>query len=148
MDPAGSPTVFKPDFSHGQPVMVYKTKQDYYNNVPVLLSDDKSEITMYPHPSDLRSNDAFSLPTKLKNGYLLDNRGITKNVAFLKLTYEQYSRLESVPSLKELQQLIIDKDPLLELCYCGSKTAFTNTEIQLNQLIDTKKLRSSCKIVK
>ena len=35
----------------GPQTIVYKTKKDYYNLVPVLLSDDKTEIISYPHLS-------------------------------------------------------------------------------------------------
>lgn len=66
-----------------QPVIVYKTKSDYFNLVPVVLSDDKSKIISYPSPTDINSS---LLPTKLKNGYLIDNKGIQPNVAFLSFT--------------------------------------------------------------
>lgn len=141
---------FKPDFVNvsAPPTLVYKTKADYNNLVPVLLSDDKTEIISYPHPSDIKVGNALSLPTLLNNGYLLDNRGIGLNVAFLKLTYEEYSKLESAPTLKELYDLIIDKDPLLELCNCGNSKAFTDKKEQLNKVISSKKLRTTCKVIK
>jgi hypothetical protein len=139
---------FTPVFTAGPPVLVYKTKGNYNNLVPVLLSDDKSEIVSYPHPKDLKTGSGYPLPVILKDGFLLDNRGIGKNVAFLKISYEEYAKLENAPSLKELFDKIIDKDPLTELCNCGIKTAFTDEVNQLNYLIDNKKLRSTCKIIK
>lgn len=143
-------TMFKPDFNNisAPPTLVYKTKANYNNLVPVLLSDDKTEIISYPHPSDLKVGNVLALPTLLKNGYLLDNRGIGINVAFLKLTYEEYSKLENVPSLKELYELIIDKEPLVELCNCGNSKAFTDKKEQLNKVISSKKLRATCKTIK
>jgi hypothetical protein len=137
-----------PVFVPGPPVLVYKTKTNYNNFVPVILSDDKSEIVSYPHPSDIKTEDGYQTPVILHKGYLLDNRGIGKNVAFLNITYEDYAKLREVPTLKELYGLIIDKDPLIELCNCGVKTAFTNQTKQLNELIDSNKLRIICKIVK
>ena len=130
------------------PVLVYKTKRNYNNLVPILLSDDGKTIISYPHPKDLIVGSGYPLPTILNDGYLIDNRGIGRNVAFLNITYEEYSKLENVPSIEELYKLIIDKEPLLELCNCGTKTNFTNIEKEINELIDNKKLRTVCKIIK
>lgn len=132
----------------GPQALVYKTKKDYNNLVPVLLSDDKSEIILYPHPKDLMIGSGYPLPTSLNNGYLLDNRGIGKNVAFLKLTYQEYSEFKSLPALDELYGYIIDKNPLTELCDCGNKTIFSDLRKQLNQLIDKGMLRKTCKTIK
>ena len=139
---------FVPQYAPGPQILVYKTKGDYYNLVPILLSDDKTEIVSYPHPNDLKVGSRYALPAFLNNEYLLDNRGIGKNVAFLKLTYQEYSELQNPPSLTELYNYIIDKDPLKELCDCGNKAAFTDIEKQLNDLIDKKKLRTTCKAIK
>ncbi len=139
---------FVPQYTPGPPALIYKTNKDYSNLVPVLLSDDKTEIISYPHPSDLKVGSGYPLPTFLNKGYLLDNRGIGKNVAFLKLTYKEYSELKEVPKLKELYSYIIDNEPLKELCDCGNKTAFTDIEKQLNSIIDNNKLRTTCKRIK
>ncbi len=139
---------FKPDFIAAPPTIVYKTKSNYNNLVPVILSEDKKDIISYPHPKDVKVGDALALPTLLKNGYLLDNRGIGVDVAFLKITYEEYSKLENAPTLKELYELIIDKDPLVELCNCGNSKVFTNKIKQLNNVIGAKKLRTICKPIK
>jgi len=139
---------FVPVFTSGPPVLVYKTKANYNNLVPVTLSDDRSEIVSYPHPKDIRKGSGYTLPDLLLNGYLLDNRGIGKNVAFLKLTYEEYSKLENAPPLSDLYKLIIDNDPLTELCNCGNKTAFKDEIVQLNKIIEDNKLRTICKVIK
>jgi hypothetical protein len=139
---------FAPVFASGPPILVYKTKSNYDNLVPVILSDDKLKIISYPHPKDLISGDRYLLPDLLKNGYLLDNKGIGKNVAFLKLTYEEYARLENAPSLNDLYVLIIDKDPLTELCDCGIKSGSNELISQLNKIIEKNKLRTICKTIK
>ncbi|TAH38959.1 MAG: hypothetical protein EYC69_13635 [Bacteroidetes bacterium] len=139
---------FTPVFASGPPVLVYKTKADFDSLVPVMLSDDKSEIVSYPHPDDLKSGNSYSVPSTLSGGYLLDNRGIGLNVAFLKFTYEEYAKLENIPSLKELYASIKEKDPLTELCNCGIKSAFTDVNSQVNSLIENKRLRTSCKVLK
>jgi hypothetical protein len=139
---------FTPQFIAGPPTLLYKTNSNYNNLVPVLLSDDKTEIVSYPHPTDITVGSGYALPTILKGGYLLDNRGINKNVAFLRMTYEEYAKLKNAPTLKELYNLIIDKNPLTELCDCGNKKAFTDIEAQLNKLIDSNTLRTKCKTIK
>lgn len=117
-------------------VIIYKTKKDYSHRVPVILSEDKTQILSYPHPADLVLGDKLALPMPLHKGYLLDNRGIGKHVAFLKYTYEAYSKLKDAPSIEELQQNILDRDPLLELWDCGKKTYFRDLEKDLNECID------------
>lgn len=114
------------DFS-GPPTFVYKTKADYSQNVPVTLSDDKTAIIAYPSPQDIYINGQLATPTSLSNGYLLDNRGINANVAFLKMTYTEYSKLKEAPLLKIMYSQIIDKDPLTELCNCGNRLQYANS---------------------
>jgi hypothetical protein len=140
--------IFQPQFTPGPKILVYKTKKDYGNFVPVLLSADKTEIISYPHPNDLKVGNGFPFPTALNNHYLLDNRGINENVAFLKLTYEEYSELKSIPTLQELFDNILDNDPLTELCDCGNKSALSDPVKQLNLIISNDKLREICKTIK
>ena len=129
-------------------VIIYKTTNDYSKNVPVILSDDKTQIVSYPHPSDLILGDNFAYPSKLHKGYLLDNRGIGKNVAFLRFTYEEYAKLQIVPTLKQLYENIIDKNPLIEMWNCGTKINYHDLEKQLNELIDENLLIEKCKQIK
>lgn len=129
-------------------IVIYKTTKDYSHNVPVILSDDKTQIVSYPHPSDLIFDNRLALPSALNNGYLLDNRGIQKNVAFLKYTYEEYSKLKDVPPLQDLYKAIIDKDPLTELWDCGSKATYADVQKQLNESIDKNLLSEKFKRIK
>ncbi len=119
----------------GPSAMVYKTKKDYSENVPVMLSADGSKIVSYPSLKDVYYKGKLAYPSKLNDGYLLDNRGIAINVAFLSITYEKYSQLKSVPLLVELYEMIIDKDPLTELYNCGNRYRFKDEVKDLNQLI-------------
>jgi hypothetical protein len=130
------------------PVLVYKTKRNYNNLVPILMSEDGKTIISYPHPKDLIVGSGYPLPTILNSGYLIDNRGIGKNVAFLSISYEEYSKLQNVPSIEELYMMIIDKEPLLEFCNCGTKSNFTNIEKEINYLIANNKLNTICKLIK
>lgn len=129
-------------------VVIYKTTKNYSQNVPVILLKDKMQIVSYPHPSDLYYNGKFALPEVLHNGYLLDNRGINKNVAFLKYTYKEYSKFTDAPTLDELFKNIIDKEPLIELWDCGKQANFTDLQKQLNEMIDKNQLIEKCKRVK
>ncbi len=120
----------------GPKVIIYKTKADYYHNVPVTLSEDKSEIVSYPGIKDIFYKGELAYPTKLNDNFLLDNRGIDKNVAFLKYTYEQYSKLDKTPTIDELFANILDNDPITEMYYCGSKFDYKDLVNQLNVAID------------
>jgi hypothetical protein len=123
------------NFKDGHQTVIYKTKKNYNNLVPVILSDDKSQIVSYPHPKDVFYMGELSYPIELKDGYLLDNRGINSNVAFLSITYEEYSKLETVPLLDELYKMILEIDPLTEIYNCGNRYTFKNEISDLNRVI-------------
>ena len=116
--------------------LVYKTRADYFNRVPVLMNAEKNRIISYPDPTDLVYGNTLTLPTHLKNGYLLDNRGIGTNVAFLTYSYETYSALPKVPALNQLMDSLLDKNPLVELWDCGSRSLYKKEVEELNTLID------------
>lgn len=132
----------------GAPVMIYKTKGDYRNLVPVALAADGKSIVSYPAPKDVKTEAGYQTPTALHNGYLLDNRGITPNVAFLKYSYEEYAALTALPTLAELYGAIKVKNPLTELYDCAGQTVRQNRETEVNKLIDEGSLRTKCKVLK
>ena len=116
------------------PTIIYKTKKNYDKNVAIFLSDDKTKITGFPATTDVS---AKNYPTVLKKGYLLDNRGIGKNVAFISMTYEEYAALRRTPSTAELENMIIDKDPIKEMYYCAHGVKYSDST-ELDKLIDSK----------
>jgi hypothetical protein len=132
----------------GPPTIIYKMKKDYSHNVPVTLSDDKTNIVNYPAIEDVSLNGSYPFPTLLKKGYYLDNRGIGPNIAFTKYSYEEYSKLISTPSGPELWQSIIDKDPLTEMYNCGNRLGFSDIELEMNKLIETGDIVKKCKKLK
>jgi len=132
------------DFKSGPPTIVYKTSEDYTEYVPVTLSEDKSKITSFPHPKDLFLNGELALPTKLSDGFLLDNRGIDTNVAFLSIKYNAYSKLKSAPNPDSLLTLILDDEPLQAFYNCGSKYIFKDIVTELNGMIESSRLQG-CK---
>jgi hypothetical protein len=116
------------------PAVVYKTRADYRKFVPITLNSDRSAIQSYPASSDIYYDGQLAVPTELINGYLLDNRGITAQTAFLNITYEEYSQLKEV-NLDFLWKRIQDATPLIELYHCGYRNSFTNEVEELNQII-------------
>lgn len=129
------------------PVVIYKTRNDYANLVPITLSDDGYNITSYPDPKDLAIDENYLKPTKLKKGYLLDNRGITRNTAFIKMSYEVYAQLKEAPSLEKLKDLIIDRDPFEKIYNCGTRSDYNDLIPELNKIIVKKKFAENFKRV-
>ncbi len=129
------------------PVIIYKTKADYSHLVPVTLNETGDKVVSYPAPSDLYSNGILAIPVQLDKGYLLDIRGVHPHTAFTSYTYENYSQLESAPSVQDLLNSIVDPDPFEELYDCGNRSQFENMEKDLNKLI-RKKFRDCKSLMK
>ena len=120
----------------GPKLFIYKTKGDYSKLVPVTLSADKKTVVSYPDIKDIFFNGNLAYPTPLHKGYLLDNRGIDRNSAFLKLSYEEYSKLPRTPDSEELFKLILDPDPFTTLLRYDKQISRENAEKELNDRID------------
>ncbi|WP_099076540.1 hypothetical protein [Nostoc linckia] len=144
---AGSTNTSAQEKITGPNAIIYKTKKDYGNKVPVILSEDKTEIVSYPHPSDLSLEDGLPTPEKLKKGYWLDRRGINKNVAFLNISYADYAALKAPPSVSDMYAMIVDKDPLTAMCDCGKLAKYKQPVKELNKLIGKRKFKRNCKTV-
>ena len=123
-------------FAAGPQAIIYKTTGDYSDFVPVLMNAQKTKIVSYPAPSDVYYLGKLAKPTLLKNGYLLDNRGINEHVAFLNYTYEEYSKLPEAPSMEQMMKNIRSLHPLTEFVNCGLRTQYKNEVEELNNLID------------
>jgi len=149
---AAAPSGSSSDVKSGQnsvaspPCIVYKTKLDYSKNIPVILSDDQSRIVSYPDVKDIYFKGGLAYPAALNDGFLLDNRGIGPHVAFLSITYEQYSKMDKTPSSSELFELIIDKDPLIEMYQCGNRSKYSDIENELNKLISSGNITTCIKL--
>jgi len=89
----------------------------------------------YPAPLDLFRNGSLAYPTALAKGFLLDNRGVSPNTAFLKMTYEEYSKLKDVPDLDVLFKQILDKDPMNEVYSLGNRNRFKDEVAEINSII-------------
>lgn len=135
------------DYSASPAAIIYKTKNDYYNKIPVTLNDDKTKIVSYPDPKDIYYNGHLAYPTKLDSGYLLDNRGINRNTVFLNITYYEYSKRTDVLALSEMMDMIIDKSPFIELYDCGNRYQYRDIVNDLNKVIDNKQLNKFKRIL-
>ncbi len=126
--------------SAGPKVIIYKTSEDYFDKVPVTLSEDKSKIVSFPGIKDVYFEGELAYPTRLINGFLLDNRGINENSAFLKLTYEEYSNLDKTPEVAELFTMIVNDNPFTEMYNCGKKFDYKDLVTELNDQIGNNEL--------
>ena len=130
----------------GPKAIIYQTKEDYSKLVPVILSNDKNTIESYPDVKDVYFNGSLAYPTRLHKGYWLDNRGIGKNVAFLSVTYEEYSKLPKTPSPEELIMMITETQPIINMYSCGLKSSFMDIVKELNTKIDADDFSTFTKI--
>ncbi len=131
-------------------ILIYKAKGNHRNLVPVQLSEDKKTVVSYPDPVDIKtgSQAQAGLPVSLHNGYWLDKQGVGLNTAFISMTCSHYAKLKSAPDPAELYKMIADKNPITELCDCGVREQGKYSVKQLNELIDKKRLRKECKILR
>ena len=121
--------------SPGPHVIIYKTRENYFMHVPVVLSEDKKSLVSYPAPGDVFYNGDLAYPVKLEDGFLLDRRGITPQSGFLSWTYYEYSRFEKTPSPPELLMKMLDDDPFTLIYDCGRPTQYKDIVNELNEKI-------------
>lgn len=93
--------------------VIYRTSGDYNDNVPVTLSADGKSLLSYPAVSDV--SPAVSTPVPLKDGWMLDRRGISLQSVFTTYTYLQYSQLPETPSPETLLRKIIPGAKVTEI---------------------------------
>lgn len=117
------------------PLIIYKTRADYNNKVPITLNAAGDKVLSFPAPTDLFTDGELALPVKLKKGYLLDQRGIHPNSAFTSYTYEEYRALDKTPSPSELLDMVIDPRPFLEMYDCGKRSEFQDSIKKINKII-------------
>ncbi len=116
------------------PITIYKTRANYDKYIPVMLSNDKKDIVSFPDVKDVYFKGKLAYPTPLAKGYLLDNRGIGKNVAFLKYTYEEYSKLAETPTKEIMMSMLLETNPLIELYNCNKISS--NDIEEINKFIE------------
>ena len=119
-----------------EPVIIYQTKGDYYLNVPVTMNDAKDKIVSYPGPSDLLFEGDPVYPVRLRGTFLLDRRGIGPNTVFTSYTYKEYIALEEPPSIQELLDHVLDRNPFESMYECGKRGHYADLVKQLNEKIE------------
>ena len=130
----------------GPHVIIYKTRANYDSLVPVTLSADKQKVVSYPDPKDVYSGGELAYPWLLKKRYRLDNRGISENSAFIKLSYSEYSKLANVPPVADLLNMIVDKDPITEMYDLGPRSQYKNVVKEVNEIIERGELGKYTKV--
>lgn len=129
-------------------LMVYRTKQDLHDKVPVGLSVDRQHIISYPSPQDLRVDGGLLLPTSLGATHWLDNKGVGLYTGFLRMTYAEYAALNEAPAIAEMEAQLLDRDPFVELCDCGTRGSIADPVKELGELVRKGQLRERCKVLK
>jgi len=119
----------------GPRCIVYRTRTDCRFLVPVIMTHDKSAIASFPDVKDIYFKGELAIPEELTGGYLLDNRGIGPDVAFLKVTYGEYARMKETPAPAELMQMIADRDPLVDMYDCGTRSQYPDAAGAMKLLI-------------
>jgi len=120
------------------PIIVYKTKQDYSNNITIQLSKDKKDVVCTPGPQDAINQ----RPIHLANGYLLKRMC---GDAVTSVTFDDFINSTHSYTSAEWLSLVIDTDPYLEkyeCCECTSQdTAAINNLIRNNQISKCENLK-------
>lgn len=117
------------------PIVIYKTRGDYRELVPIQLAADGATIVSYPSRFDLGNPGAFTTPLSLEGGYLVDRRGVGPHTVFLKLTYAEYYALPNDPSASELLGLVLDKEPFTFLAVCDRGYFTTKSQEEFERYI-------------
>lgn len=126
-------------------VIVYKSKKDYSNNVPIMYSEKIGSIIAYPAPTDAKRFIELK-PVELTSGFLLDQIGVTPNTVYLEYTLEEYAVLDEVPTLETMKSKIIDFSPFEELYNLGQPNEQNNTIEKINELIKSGAIETFRKI--
>jgi len=122
---------FRPD----SPLVIYKTRADYSQFVPVRMNANRTEIIKAPHPSEFIHQGRLSLPVAINQGYWIDNIGISPDVAYLRFTIENYSKLDEPLPVEIMLRYILDAYPLLEMYQCGYRYEYRDIFSEVNVLV-------------
>ena len=98
------------------------------------MDEKREQILSFPSPVDIRAGSRINAPILLEQGFLLDQRGIHPNSAFLTTTFEEYGKLTSTPTNEELMALVSDTDPFVIMYRCNIKRE-DDLVLKLNELI-------------
>ena len=91
---------------------IYRTSGDFDSYVPVTVNPVDGKLVSYPAPGDITG---ASMPVVLRDGWLLDRRGISPDTRFVRYTYSEYHDLSQAPSPEELVGSIIPDAVVTEI---------------------------------
>ena len=140
MTGCNGPSKYEYEYEHESYLLmnVYKTNNDYSQNVYVVLSPDKNYI--------ISGGATFPFVTKLTNGYYAHQscqKGL--NIAYLSITeleWEQSINGENRMSYEEQANYIIDNDPYIE--FYREKSEYYG-QLMKDNSIDTAKINDMIK---
>ena len=98
---------------------IYRTSTDVDALVPVTVNPVSGKLVSYPAPTDITG---ASMPVVLKDGWLLDRRGIGPDTRFINYTYSQYHDLTEAPSPERLLASIVPDARVTEIVELPYKT--------------------------
>lgn len=104
---------------------IYRTNVDVDANVPVTINPADGTLISYPAPGDING---ATMPVVLRDGWLLDRRGVSANTRFLRYTYSQYAALLEAPSPAELLEAILPDARVTEIVALPFKTGAVTPE--------------------
>lgn len=110
---------------------IYRTSQDVDAYVPVQVNPASGELISYPAPGDITG---ASMPVVLKDGWLLDRRGVSPGTRFVRYTYSQYAALPQAPTPAQLMEAIIPGARVVEIATLPAPVG-TVTPAQADSLI-------------
>lgn len=89
----------------------FRMSGDYADKVAVTLNPDGT-LAYYPDPKDISE---MSAPVNLGNGWWLNRQGVADGSVFTNWTFEDYSRLDKVPSREDIINSIIPNARITEI---------------------------------
>lgn len=99
--------------------VIYKTSAPVDSLVPVTVT--AGQLVSYPAPGDLTE-----APAPLKDGWLLDRRGVNPDTRFTRWTYSEYRAMKSTPSAAEIMAALVPGVTVTEIatlpCPIGQAT--------------------------
>lgn len=99
--------------------VIYRTSAPSASLVPVTLGPD-GKLISYPAPTDLGAE-----PATLRDGWMLDTRGISDGTRFTRWTYSEYRSLSAAPSPAEILAAVQPEPRITEIVKLPTSAAQT-----------------------
>ena len=126
-------------------VIVFKTTGNYSNLVSVDLDRDRQIVTAWPNINEIQP------PVALHSNYFTGGFGGDPYGGFLSMSIVDYKNLTVRPTIIEINNLILDKNPFSEMYRCfiapvnGVPLSYADAYNVVNNYIDNNQLSTKCK---